>query len=209
MNGKYISVAEFAEKSGVSKQSIYYQLQQGRRLYPYSRRVNGQRMIRIDALSFYTAGADALGADQGQDPEQQPEAAQAQDPIVSLLMDQLKVKDEQLKAKDDQLAAKDAQLADLTETVKRQTAMQYSLQKQIALLTGSETAPDGPQDADPADHAPQQPETAQRPTEAPGATGGPTRTTAEAAQTAQPQQPESQDRGGGLFGFFRRLRGGR
>lgn len=188
MNGNYMTVAEFAAKSGVSKQSIYNQIQEGRRLHPYVRRVNGQKMIRADALSFYVP---RTAAPEDEDPQQgQPEQS---DPLVSLLMDQIKAKDEQIRAKDEQLAARDAQITELTDTIKRQAVLQYRLQEQIALLTGTETATDGAEAADQVEHTQEQPEAAQR--------------QPEATQTAE-AQPVNQSTGG-LFGWFWRIRRGK
>ena len=132
MSGKYLTVPEFAAKAGVSKQAIYDQVQPGRRLAPYCKKVNKKRMIRADALSFYTKKDD----DDNQEPE--PEVA---DPIVSLLMDQITVKDKQLEAQAADLAAKNEQIKDLTETIRANMTMIYTLQNQVARLTG-EVAPD-------------------------------------------------------------------
>ena len=139
MNGKYLTVAEFAEKAGVSKQTIYDQMQDGKKLAPYRKRINGKKMLRVDALSYYTIKAAEFAAeDQDQEPDQEPEP---ESPVVSLLMDQIRVKDEQiaaqfeeLKARAAELAAKDQQIKDLTETVKGQMTLQYRLQEQIAFL---------------------------------------------------------------------------
>ena len=58
LNGKYLTVAEFAEKAGVSKQTIYDQMTEGKRLAPYKKKINGKKMIRSDALSYYTSDSE-------------------------------------------------------------------------------------------------------------------------------------------------------
>lgn len=198
MNGKYLTVAEFAEKAGVSKQTIYDQMQDGKKLAPYRKRINGKKMLRVDALSYYTIKAAEFAAeDQDQEPDQEPEP---ESPVVSLLMDQIRVKDEQiaaqfeeLKARAAELAAKDQQIKDLTETVKGQMTLQYRLQEQIAFLTGGAGA--APEDAaeDPGKAAQPQPEETAEPP----------------AAKPQPETAAKDPEKGGFIGWFRRFRKGR
>lgn len=205
LNGKYITVAEFAEKAGVSKQTIYDQMQDGKKLAPYRKRINGKKMLRVDALSYYTVKAAEFAAED-QEPEQAPEP---DNPVVSMLMDQIRVKDEQiaaqfeeLKARAAELAAKDQQIKDLTETVKGQLTLQYRLQDQITMLTAG-TAPEGPA-AEPEQAPEPQPETgaaadqSQKPEAA-----------AEQPAAAEPQPAAEDPVKGGFIGWFRRLMGGR
>lgn len=195
LNGKYITVAEFAEKAGVSKQTIYDQMQDGKKLAPYKKRINGKKMLRVDALSYYTIKAAEFAAEE-QEPEQAPEP---DNPVVSMLMEQIRVKDEQiaaqfeeLKTRAAELAAKDQQIKDLTETVKGQITLQYRLQDQIALLTGGGGA--APEDAagEPGKAAEPQPEAAAK---------------QPAATESRPEAAEEPGKGG-LIGWLRRLMGG-
>lgn len=189
MNGKYLTVSEFAEKAGVSKQTIYDQMLDGKRLAPYKRRINGKKMIRADALSYYTVKA-------ADDPEPETEAAPgAEDPLVTLLMEQIKTKDDQLRAKDEQIAEKDKQLTAKDEQIKSMTdmlqanaALQYRLQDQLARLTGEVASAPEDQTVSEAEKP------AERPAEAPERQPG------AAAQPAE-QSP------GGFLGWLRRLRG--
>ena len=181
-----MTVAEFAEKAGVSKQTIYDQMLDGKRLAPYKRKVNGKKMIRADALSYYIAGASS-------DPEPETEAAPGADnPLVTLLMEQIKTKDDQLRAKDEQIAEKDKQLTAKDEQIKSMTdmlqanaALQYRLQDQLARLTGEVASA-------PEDTAPEAEQPAERQPESPQ------------------EQPRSADQStGGLLAWLRRLRGPR
>lgn len=184
MNGKYMTVSEFAEKAGVSKQTIYDQMMDGKRLAPYKRRINGKKMIRADALSYYIAGA-------ANDPEPETEAAPGADnPLVALLMEQIKTKDDQLRAKDEQIAEKDKQLTAKDEQIKSMTdmlqanaALQYRLQDQLARLTGEVASTPEETVSEAEKPAERQPETQHE-------------------QTQTTDQPT-----GGLLGWFRRLRG--
>lgn len=172
MNGKYMTVSEFAEKAGVSKQTIYDQMQDGKRLAPYKRRVNGKKMIRADALSYYIPGA-------ADDPELETEAAPGADnPLVTLLMEQIKTKDDQLRAKDEQIAEKDKQLTAKDEQIKSMTdmlqanaALQYRLQDQLARLTGEvASAPEqsSPEAEQPTDRQPEATQEQPQVTDQPG-----------------------------------------
>ena len=136
MNGKYLSVAEFAEKAGVSKQTIYDQMAEGKRLAPYKKKINGKKMIRSDALSYYMADSERTP----ETTSSPPPAADPDDSLITILREQLKVKDQQLAEKDKQLAARDAEIQSLTEAIKATTAVQYRLQDQLKLLTGDDTS---------------------------------------------------------------------
>ena len=174
MNKKYMTVSEFAEKAGVSKQTIYDQMSEGKRLAPYRKKISGKLMLRSDALSYYTAGNDAA-------PETETSDHAQDDPMITILLEQLRVKDQQLAEKDKQLAARDAEIQSLTEAIKATTAVQYRLQEQIKLLTGDN-------ESNPAESTPE----AEKPAETPStASQGPTESTDQST--------------GGFFGWFRKL----
>ena len=153
MNGKYLTVLEFAEKADISKQTIYEQMKPGKRLAPYVRKINGRKCIRVDALAFYTSDAA--------DPEPEPEAETVKgggDAVIEILMEQIRVKDRQIEMQAEQLR-------DMTEALKASQVMQHALQSQIARLTG-ETATDGTDNApEPEKTTEAPPETAQAPVE--------------------------------------------
>lgn len=145
MSGKYLTVQEFAEKAHVSKQAIYDASSRGKKLYPYTIRRNGRKVIRVDALGYYLGNA-------AEDPETGTETEAAPDPenkMVSLLLERLQVADDQLRAKDQQINAQSEQIKDLTEAVKAAQATQYRLQEQLALLTGDGGFSEGSQADDP------------------------------------------------------------
>ena len=113
-------MAEFAEKTGITKQAVYDQMKSGKRLNPYVKKINGKKMIRAEALAFYTNPDEV--------PEIEPEPEQKEtDPILSLLAEQLRAKDEQIRG--------------LTEALKANQTLIYALQNQVARLTG-EVAPE-------------------------------------------------------------------
>lgn len=179
MNGKYLTVAEFAEKAGVSKQTIYDQMTEGKRLAPYKKKINGKKMIRSDALSYYTS--DSERTPETETVSSPPPAADPDDSLITILREQLKVKDQQLAEKDKQLAARDAEIQSLTEAIKATTAVQYRLQDQIKLLTGDN-------ESNPAESTPE----AEKPVET--------------SSTASQGHTESSDQStGGFFGWFRKL----
>ena len=132
MSNKYLTVAEFASNANITRQAVYDQIRQGKRLYPYVKKINGKKRIKADALAYYTTPGGA--------PEPEPEP-EAKDPIISLLTEQLAVKDKQLETLSASLAAKDAQIKDLSETIRANMTMLYALQSQVARLTG-EVAPE-------------------------------------------------------------------
>ena len=131
MSKEYLSVADFAAAAGITRQNVYEQLKAGKRLHPYAKKINGKKMIRATALSYYSPGAP----EPEPEPEEEPEQP-ANDPVVALLMDQIGVKDKQIEAQAAELTAKNEQIKDLTETIRANMSMIYSLQTQVARLTG-------------------------------------------------------------------------
>lgn len=184
MTGKYLTVTEFAEKAGVSTQTVYDQIRPGKRLHPYVRKINGKKHIRMDGLNYYTGRSEDVPEG---DPDHNREAG-AGDPFIAILQEQLRTKDEQIRAKDEQIKAKDEQIKDLTEAVKAGTALQYRLQEQIALLTG-ETEQEAQQ-------------AASDDTEAQAASQS---VTEGSVQQVEQPQPEPMPERGGLFGWLSRL----
>lgn len=188
---------EFAAKAGVSKQAIYDQTRAGKKLYPYIRKINGQKMIRADALNFYLK----RDAPEDLEPETETEAAQQPaDPMVSLLLERLQAADDQLKAKDQQISAQAEQIKDLTETVKAAQATQYRLQERLALLTGDSGADPRHAAADPETAAESRTEGAQEPAADPE----PQKNAPRDPQAADPQGSQEPPQGG-LFGWLKRL----
>ena len=87
---KYYTVPEFADKSGVSTQTIYQQLKRGR-LKTYGRKINGVQKISEDALTFYKPADDL-------EPEEPEEQVPEQDSeTVVLLKDQIRILTETLE----------------------------------------------------------------------------------------------------------------
>ena len=220
----YLSVSDFSEKAGVSKQTVYDQIQPGKRLHPYVRKIRGKKMIRVDALSYYTAErAFVLGEiDNVPDPPE-PEPVEDQDPFKTFLLErierldeQIRAKDEQLKAKDEQLKAKDELLERLAETMRADAVMLHSLQEQIVRLRDKSEDPEG-QDSqeEQADQKTWEPAEAAQPSqEAQDPQDQDTGSAAPEQVTERPEQPEPvrtepprQEQPRGIRGFFSRLFG--
>lgn len=106
---EYISIADFAERAGVSKQAVYQRL--NRSLKAYVKDVDGKKSINIRALEDLY-GIDACssleqdiqgefkGVEQGID---QAKEVQLINKLIDTLQEELKSKDEQIKEKDLQI----------------------------------------------------------------------------------------------------------
>lgn len=127
MSNKYLTVAEFAASANITRQAVYDQMKQGKRLYPYVKKINGKKKIKAEALAYYTNTGEA--------PEPEPEP-EKDDSMLKLLTEQLAVKDKQIDSLSASLAAKDEQIKDLSETIRANMTMLYALQNQVARLTG-------------------------------------------------------------------------
>lgn len=98
---EYITIAEFAEKAGVSKQAIYQRLNKG--LKEYFKVVDGVKMLNIKALE------ELYGKELEQDIEQEieqesQENSQENQDIIKVLLEQLRVKDQQIADLNERLA---------------------------------------------------------------------------------------------------------
>lgn len=122
---EYISIAEFAERAGVSKQAVYQRLNKS--LKAYVKAVDGKKSINIRALEDLY-GKDSCsrleqdiqgefkGVEQGIDQEKE---AQLINTLIYTLQDELKSKDEQLREKDLQIK----ELHNLLDQQQKLTAM--------------------------------------------------------------------------------------
>lgn len=106
---EYISIAEFAERAGVSKQAVYQRLNKS--LKAYVKDVDGRKSIDIRALEdlYCKGGCSKLeqvfqgksqGVEQGVEEEKE---GQLINKLIDALQEELKIKDEQLNEKDRQI----------------------------------------------------------------------------------------------------------
>lgn len=91
--GEYITIAEFAEKAGVSKQAIYQRLNKG--LKEYSRVVDGVKMLDLRALEKLYGKEPEQGIEQEIDKDSKVNSQENQD-VIKALLEQLNVKDQQI-----------------------------------------------------------------------------------------------------------------
>lgn len=122
---EYISIAEFAERAGVSKQAVYQRLNKS--LKAYVKDVDGKKSINIRALEdLYGKDncsrleqdiqGEFKGVEQGIDQEKE---AQLINTLIDTLQDEIKSKDEQLREKDLQIK----ELHNLLDQQQKLTAM--------------------------------------------------------------------------------------
>lgn len=106
---EYISIAEFAEQAGVSKQAVYQRLNKS--LKAYVKVIDGKKSIDIRALEdlYGKDGCSRLeqvfqgkiqGVEQGIEEEKE---GQLINKLIDALQEELKIKDEQLNEKDRQI----------------------------------------------------------------------------------------------------------
>lgn len=132
MKPEYLTIKEFAEKAGVSQQSIYKRLnKKDNPLQPYVKEVENKKLIRASALaavysiSFATGEEAAAELNQNEEPKKQidPEEKSSQkvvekdstERLLDLLEQQLQEKDRQLLEKDKQINEKDKQINELQQ----------------------------------------------------------------------------------------------
>lgn len=111
---EYISIKEFAERAGVSPQSVYKRLNQvGNQLINYVKPVGNQRMLNIQALQA-VYGIEVVNQNQ---PVEQPVVnfSQPMQDQIRMLQDQLNIKDQQLREQAERDQKKDEQIRKLHE----------------------------------------------------------------------------------------------
>lgn len=130
---EYISIAEFAERAGVSKQAVYQRLNKS--LKAYLKDVDGKKSIDIKALEdlYGKGGCSRLeqvfqgkiqGVEQGNEEEKEGQ-------LINKLIDILQ---EDLKSKDEQLAEKDRQIKELHNLLDQQQQLAAMDRKKIIAL---------------------------------------------------------------------------
>ena len=138
---KYYTVPEFADKSGVSTQTIYQQLKRGR-LKNYGRKVNGVQKVSEEALVFYTSEDDP-------EPEQQDQAQSDGSPETeALLREQIRILSETLEH-ERQTLEHERTMHQQTQEALRQTQELMKAQMVQFALTTKQRAEEAGSDADP------------------------------------------------------------
>lgn len=129
----YISIAEFAERAGVSKQAVYQRLNKS--LKKYVKIEKGKKSIDIKALEdlYGKGGCSSLeqvfqgksqGVEQGNEEEKEVQ-------LINKLIDTLQ---EELKQKDEQLSEKDRQIKELHNLLDQQQQLAAMDRKKILEL---------------------------------------------------------------------------
>lgn len=125
METEYISIKDFAEKAGVSQQSLYKRLNKlNNQLNNYVKMVENQKMIDIRALQ------EVYGVEVEQ--PIQPIIQPVEQPIQPLLQATIESLSKELERKSEELQAKDKQYADLQTIINEQLKAK---DKQIENLT--------------------------------------------------------------------------
>lgn len=121
---EYITIAEFAEKAGVSKQAIYQRLNKG--LKEYFKVIDGVKMLNISALEELYGKELEQDIEQEIEQESQANSQENQDVIKALL--------EQLRAKDQQIADLNERLADEQKSHGRTQMLLVEKEHQLQLI---------------------------------------------------------------------------
>ena len=113
MKTEYLSIKDFAEKAGVSQQSLYKRLNKlNNQLNNYIKLVDNQKMIDIRALQ------EVYGVEVEQ--PIQPFIQPVEQPIQPLLQATIESLSKELERKSEELQAKDKQYADLQTIINEQ-----------------------------------------------------------------------------------------
>ncbi|MGN0730804.1 MAG: hypothetical protein ACI4MA_02720 [Treponema sp.] len=115
MEKKYYTVAEFAEKIGVSRQAVYKSID--KKLNSYVKEVDGKKYIDKSALSVF----DYKVVDSTF--EKCLSQLEEKDCQIAKILEQLKVKDEQLVRKDEQIEKLQEQISELTKAFREAQAL--------------------------------------------------------------------------------------
>lgn len=131
-NNSILSIKQFAEIAGVSKQNIYNQL--NGRLKPYVQVVDGVKMLKKSALEvFYSEKSSQV--------DSQPVNNQLNDnfdeKILSILEKNVEILNKQLETKDKQIEELNKRLADITNVVQQQQIL-LDQQQKLTLIEKTE-----------------------------------------------------------------------
>jgi len=134
MNNELLTIKEFAEAAGVSKQAIYLQLES--RLNPYLVQVENKKMLKKEALEkFYSSKFQASfnQVDQGSKEAAAAAATQQTDQntaakMLEMLQAEIEKKDQQIERLQNSLDKAYAEIADLAKKAQYITAADKTVQ---------------------------------------------------------------------------------
>lgn len=116
---EYISIADFAERAGVSKQAVYQRLNKS--LKAYVKVIDGKKSINIRALEDLYGKDDCSSVEQDIQGEfkgvEQGIEEEKEGQLINKLIDTLQ---EELKSKDEQIREKDLQIKELHNLLDQQ-----------------------------------------------------------------------------------------
>lgn len=142
MEKGYLTVKEFAERAGVSVQSVYKKIRKANNpIQPYLKKVEGVQCISERALAVLYNVDQSQGVEDHADqpaplPGHSEEKAQDQtgyDRVIDILEKQLEDQRRQLEEKDRQLQAKDDQINKLMDQINN-TAQLLNQQQQLMAI---------------------------------------------------------------------------
>lgn len=118
---EYLSIKDFAESVGVSKQSIYQRIRKSDdEIKPYLKKQNGKMMVRKSAMELYNGKKD------------KEENINSTERLLNIFEKQLAEKDKQLAEKDDQINKLLKSLDDIQKLLDQQQQLN-GMQNQILI----------------------------------------------------------------------------
>ena len=140
MNEKFLTIKEFAEKAGVSVQSIYKRIsKKDNPIHSYLKEVEGVKMLDSSALDILYTGKNGPAEEKpgSKGPEvpenERTEEAIHTDILLNILERQLSEQGQQLQEKDRQLREKDSQISSLLARLEDTTRI-IDQQQQLTAL---------------------------------------------------------------------------
>lgn len=118
---QYITVKEFAQRAGVSIQSVYQSL--NKRLKPYLKIVDNRKMLNMKALEEIYGISDIKEVEQSVEQENKVDLNE----LINILKAQLEIKDKQI-------AEKDRQLAEMQKLVDQEQQLALKAQNRLEKL---------------------------------------------------------------------------
>lgn len=129
--GEYLTIAEFAERAGVSKQAVYQRLNKG--LKEYSRVVDGVKMLDLRALEELYGKELEQGIEQEIDKDSKVNSQENQD-VIKALLEQLNVKDRQIADLNERLADEQKRLEEEQKSHGRTQMMLVKREQQLQVI---------------------------------------------------------------------------
>lgn len=125
METEYLTVKEFAEKAGISRQAVYKKLNKS--LQPFQRVLNGKIVLHINALSLFGC---------------KPELSRVEQPIDNHSTEVVNALQAQIESLKEQIKVKDGQISDLSEMNRNAQILLLNQQKLLLPAGAAEAAAD-------------------------------------------------------------------